>query len=113
MSGKLVRDRIGDIPWPDEASKQFLRPVRGGAEHDRLLMRKLPEELGEFLTAETFGESLSEAADVLEVMIAIIKRRHSDMRHDDLAHAIASRARRRREEVGGFDVGTVFEVRRD
>ena len=102
MGAKLVRDRIGDIEWVDGDSKRYLRPVKDSAEHDRLLTQKLLEEVGEFLATPTRNE----AADVLEAMLAILRRKHG---FPVTGTDICICALRKNRERGGFDGGLVWE----
>jgi hypothetical protein len=81
---KLVRDRIGDIPWPDtyhgepcgDQAKQHLGWVAPDSpEYRELLRLKLFEEAGELADADRRGDRrdvLDEAADVYEVLRALL-----------------------------------------
>ncbi len=74
---KLVRDRIGDVTWPDEANKRHLGQVDiGSVEYRQLLREKLFEEVGELADADRAGGKaavIEELADVLEVLVALIR----------------------------------------
>jgi len=106
MGAKLVRDRIGDIPWRDEASKAALRPVTDTEEYQRLLLMKLLEEAGELVAAQTFPERLDETADILEVLCSMLYV--FDARQDSL-NEIIEKMRQKHAERGGFEHGTAWE----
>ena len=103
MGARLVRDRIGTVPWGDEAAKAFLRPTRDRDEHVNLLIRKGLEEFGEVITAHT-DELVEELADMFEVLrtIAIL---NGFMMLDVEAAAALKRTR-----SGGFIEGLVWET---
>lgn len=92
--GKLVRDRIPEIVAA-EGGQQNVR-VLNDDEYARALLDKLVEEANE-LRAVTDSATLEEAADVYEVLLAILARHELDA--DDLPRAAASK----RQERGGFD----------
>jgi len=81
---KLVRDRIGDLPWPaiyhgepcGDQAKQHLGWVEPHSPKYRELLRdKLREEIAELLDADRAGQPgavLDEAADVYEVLRALL-----------------------------------------
>jgi len=73
---KLVRDRIGDIPWPDEDNKRHLGWVAPDSpEYRERLRLKLFEEVGELADADRYGDPgavLDEAVDVYEVLRALL-----------------------------------------
>lgn len=98
--GKLVRDRI---PESIEASgRRALTRVLDDAEYDAALLDKLLEEVDELRGARQ-EERLEEAADVYEVLLAIIGR--LGLEADDLAVAAA----RKRKERGGFEARLWWE----
>lgn len=108
MGARLVRDRVADNPWPNEADKALLRPVRDDAEHDALLVQKLLEETGELLKALVAGEHgdlLGEAADLFEVVETIVHRRTGSTRAD-----LDEIQQRKRGQIGGFTAGLAWEV---
>jgi len=92
--GKLVRDRIPEIVAA-EGGQQNVR-VLDDDEYARALLDKLVEEVNE-LRAVTDSVTLEEAADVYEVLLAILARQ--GLNTDDLARAAASK----REGRGGFE----------
>jgi predicted house-cleaning noncanonical NTP pyrophosphatase (MazG superfamily) len=103
MSGRLVRDRIGDIAWQDESGKRFLRPVKNKEEHISLLYRKLLEEVGELITAHTSSELIEEMGDVFEVLNGLISV--LDLDPESLRQVANAKFSYR----GGFTKGTVWE----
>jgi predicted house-cleaning noncanonical NTP pyrophosphatase (MazG superfamily) len=92
--GKLVRDGIPEIVAA-AGGQQNVR-VLDDDEYARALLDKLVEEANE-LRAVTDSVKLEEAADVYEVLLAILARQ--GLNPDDLARAAASK----REERGGFE----------
>jgi predicted house-cleaning noncanonical NTP pyrophosphatase (MazG superfamily) len=92
--GKLVRDGIPEIVAA-AGGQQNVR-VLDDDEYARALLDKLVEEANE-LRAVTDSATLEEAADVYEVLLAILARQ--DLNADDLARAAASK----RQERGGFE----------
>lgn len=67
--GKLVRDRIPDLIRADGRVPGVR--VLNGEQYAAALRAKLEEEVGELLSAGP-GEVLDEAADVLEVLLAMV-----------------------------------------
>jgi phosphoribosyl-ATP pyrophosphohydrolase len=122
---KLVRDRIGDVPWPDrypgdplgEAAKQYLGRVdTDSAEYATLLRDKLPEETAEVLEAAndglySAGEStklLGEAADLYEALLALLVNRGVATSRVRAAAYLDGAVNRKFAERGGFTEGTVY-----
>ena len=111
MGAKLVRDRMGDIPWQDEEAKKYLRPVRNSSEHFNLLHLKLMEEVGELMIADSphaMAEELGDIYEVLDAMVAFI----NELLDEDLAESNRVReiVRRKHQERGGFTEGLVFDM---
>jgi predicted house-cleaning noncanonical NTP pyrophosphatase (MazG superfamily) len=111
---KLVRDRIGDIPWDDEESKQHLGWVEpGSAEHRWLLLAKLDEEVRELATAIVGGDEpakvVEEAADVYEVLLGLLhvaaRKASHGAPHSWLAEVVATK----RVQRGGFFEGRTYD----
>jgi predicted house-cleaning noncanonical NTP pyrophosphatase (MazG superfamily) len=92
--GKLVRDRIPEIVAA--GGGQHNVRVLNDDRYERALLDKLVEEVNE-LRAVTDFATLEEAADVYEVVLAILAPHDFDA--DDLARAAASK----RQERGGFE----------
>jgi len=91
--GKLVRDRIPEIIEADGRVPE--RRTLTEEEYDAALLAKLQEELTELARAAP-ADRLEEAADIYEVLLALIAQAgHSP---DDLVRA----ADRKRAERGGF-----------
>lgn len=114
---KLVRDRIGDIPWPDgEAAKLHLGYVSvGSPERGRLLVDKLREEVSELVDAYRYGtpEAVTqEAGDVLEVLATLLWVDVAEVDpHAPVAERLAAAvdaADRKRAERGGFVEGRTY-----
>jgi predicted house-cleaning noncanonical NTP pyrophosphatase (MazG superfamily) len=122
---KLVRDRIGDVPWPDrypgdplgEAAKQYLGRVdTDSAEYATLLRDKLPEETAEVLEAANDGlysagecaKLLDEAADLYEVLLALLIDRGVATSRTRAADRLHESVIRKFIERGGFTEGTVY-----
>lgn len=108
---KLVRDRIGDFPWPDEQAKQHLGWVAPDSnKYRRLLRKKLFEEANELADAALAGDPyavLDEAADVYEVLRALLvagKVATPTFARQVLANAVA----RKLAERGGFFQGRTW-----
>jgi predicted house-cleaning noncanonical NTP pyrophosphatase (MazG superfamily) len=99
MSEKLVRDRIPEI-IEREGRVPEARMVSDPAEYRRLLRAKLLEEVDEFLA----DESLSEMADVLEVLRALARAHGWSEADVEAVRADAARER------GGFASGYVLRV---
>lgn len=122
MGARLVRDRIGDIPWKyGDDSKQGLRWVRGLNELNQLSLQKLLEECGEFLAAVANQEltegtdasdSIEEAADILEVLIARIRVIFATPypSRKEILNQIIVALDEKHEERGGFEKGVVWET---
>lgn len=92
--GKLVRDKIPDLI---RSSGRIPHVKRLSAEcYREALVEKLREEVAELASEQTRERALSEAADVLEVLIAITADHGATL--DTIVHV----ARRKREERGGF-----------
>lgn len=91
--GKLVRDRIPDIVAAG-GGRQHVRRL-DDADYAHALVEKLVEEANELRTAAE-PELLGEAADVYEVLLAILALR--DLNADALAQA----ARAKRQDRGAF-----------
>lgn len=106
MTTKLVRDKVGELPWRHEQAKAALRFVHDETEFVSLLRQKLLEEVGEFLEAGNDVDAIEEAADILEVIHAILARRsifapiEQVIREHD----------RKREQRGGFERGLVLNL---
>lgn len=107
MGVKLVRDRMGEIPWGDENAKKYLRPVKNKDEHIRLLYQKLLEELGELLACDEPTDAVEEIADIQEVLEALTDILEKD---PDVSPGWAHDAKvRKYAERGGFDKGLVWD----
>lgn len=108
MGKKLARDRIFDVPWRDEETKEgirrYTRPVADAEEHGKLLRQKLLEEVGELVVADSPDEFLDEAADVFEVLRALVMLAGFDMNH---FYEVADD---KRDARGGFSQGLVWET---
>lgn len=98
MGARLIRDRADQVPWADESGKQFVRPVKDIQEFNRLVIQKLLEECGELLAADTRQAIMEEAADVYEVLRAIVSSRGVD------PDWITTAALAKRDKKGGFGV---------
>ena len=113
---KLVRDRIGDIPGFGEAAKRHLGHVEVGShEYRQLLLKKLHEEVSELTDAFLFngpGQTLAEAADVYEVLLALLVARGWGDRLDPRNGAeirLDQAAEEKFIERGGFFEGRTFD----
>ena len=94
--GKLVRDKIPDII---RASGRTARVTTLPADAYRTALKeKLREEVAELTAADTADRVIEEAADVLEVLTAIVAV------HGATLDSIVDVARRKRAERGGFDM---------
>ena len=94
---KLVRDRIPEII--DEAGKDFAMRQERGSRLQDYAMRKLQEEVQEFVE----NPCAEEAADIMEIMSFICNRLGIHER-TILAETTAKRVRR-----GGFEMGFILE----
>lgn len=92
--GKLVRDRIPEIIEASGRSANVR--VLDDDEYDAALLDKLVEEVEE-LRAATPSERLEEAADVYEVLLAIVTRLGTD------SNGLSLAATQKRESRGAFD----------
>lgn len=97
---KLVRDRIPDII---RASGKMCR-TRELAPAERLsaLQTKLREEVGEYLATTSNPDAIEELADVLEVLLALVK-----MHGGEPADVEAVRIRKWKTR-GGFETATLL-----
>lgn len=98
---KLVRSRIPEIDRANGGHNQF-RPAPDTAELDRLLDRKLDEEIGEYRTATNPRDADHELADVLAVVRDIAVNR--GITFTELLDMEA----RKRHTHGGFLPGVVL-----
>lgn len=92
--GKLVRDQIPEII--QAAGRTAYVRVLDDAEYDAALLDKLVEEVAE-LRATTAEHRLEEAADVYEVLLAIVARQGGD------ATDLVAAADLKRCSRGGFE----------
>jgi predicted house-cleaning noncanonical NTP pyrophosphatase (MazG superfamily) len=93
--GKLVRDKIPDII---RASGRTPRVTTLGTHDYRTaLCAKLREEVAELLAAHG-ADVIEEAADILEVLTAIVAE------HGATIDSIVDIARSKREQRGGFEM---------
>ena len=88
---KLVRDKIPDIIRAD--GKTCMYETLSPEEYLRCLDEKLNEELAEYQESK----SLEELADLLEVMMAVVKARGYTWEQ------LAALCEKKRKERGGFD----------
>ncbi len=92
---KLVRDLIPSII--ENTGKNFHTRTLDKSEYKQELVKKLSEEMNEFLQAETDSDALEELADMLEVIHALTHVHHSNP--DQLEEIRINKA----EQRGGFD----------
>ncbi len=88
---KLVRDRIPEII--EKSGKKAIVEELGNQAYKKYLDEKLGEELQEYLT----NDSIDELADLVEVIIAILKYKGIDI--NDFENI----RKRKAEERGAFD----------
>lgn len=98
MTEKLVRDHIPDIVRAEKGSDPGFR-VAGRNEYRDLLVRKLEEEVGEYLAERT----MEELADILEVILHLAAE--AGLSPEELE--IIRRAKER--ERGGFQQRFVMD----
>ena len=91
--GKLVRDRIPEII--EASGRPAAVRVLDDEEYDAALLDKLVEEVDE-LRAAALEDRLEEAADVYEVLLAILDRISLDAAH------LTAAADAKRRSRGGF-----------
>jgi len=94
---KLVRDNIPDIIKKD-GKVPTVRIIKGG-EYEDALIRKLHEEVGEFLE----NPCVEEAADILEVLHAICALKDVDLK------TLEDVCQKKMEERGGFKQGIFLD----
>lgn len=111
MGARLVRHRLGDIPWKNEEGKQQLRTSTDPVELNQLLLQKLLEETGEFVAAAEFSEQATELADVLEAGISrlVISAAYQISRQDAIDYVL-NRLDDKYRTRGGFLQGLIWEV---
>jgi phosphoribosyl-ATP pyrophosphohydrolase len=113
---KLVRNRIGDIPWPDEDNKRHLGRVDTDTlAYRQLLREKLAEETAELAMASRGHDRdavLEEAADVYEVLLALLVvhgwGEGTDPRNE-VECKLDQAAERKYQERGGFFEGRTYD----
>jgi phosphoribosyl-ATP pyrophosphohydrolase len=113
---KLVRDRIGDIPWPDEDNKRHLGQVDiDTLAYRQLLREKLAEEAAELAEASRGHDRdavLAEAADVYEALLALLVVHGwgdgTDPRND-VECKLDQAAEHKYQERGGFFEGRTYD----
>ncbi len=108
MTKKLVRDKVDAPPWQYEKAKVAFRLVHSDAEFLSLLERKLLEEVGELLAADTEADAIEEAGDVLEVMLTYLARCGDGS--GDLS-MVVNKMLAKRQGRGGFERGLVLDLR--
>ncbi|UFU00752.1 nucleoside triphosphate pyrophosphohydrolase [Radiobacillus kanasensis] len=92
---KLVRDKIPKII--SESGKQYTIETIQEKDYDRLLKEKFWEETKELMDAATQEEFLQEAADILEVLHALIKL------NDATVEQVEKIREEKKRERGGFE----------
>ncbi len=92
--GKLVRDKIPDISRASGRTPRVTTPA--SREFQLAITDKLDEEVAELVAARTTDAVIEEAADVVEVLIAMAGERGAIL--DNILKA----AHRKRTERGGF-----------
>lgn len=92
--GKLVRDKVPDIIRASRRTPHVTTMAAGA--YRAALLEKLREEVGELIAARTTDVVIEEAADVVEVLIAIAGDQGVTL--DSILDAV----RRKRVERGGF-----------
>ena len=82
MGLKLIRDKKPDMEWDNPGAKSLIKFVADDKIFSALLLQKLLEELGEFVLEFVSGSTeetlLAEAADVVEVLRAILDNEEID-----------------------------------
>ena len=114
---KLVRDKIDKLPWDDEAAKRRLAVIDNATPRYRELLRmKLFEESGELAVASRANDRdavLEEAADVYEVLLAIVAAHMLPLAIGEVRAEAQLKLRTRAEikhfERGGFLEGRTWE----
>ena len=94
---KLIRDKIPEII--EASGKSYDIRVADKKEHKELLVKKLQEEVSEYLEAD----NLEELADIMEVLYALAGS--LGYSEEDLDN----KRKDKREERGGFEAGLVLE----
>lgn len=92
--GKLVRDLVPSLIAADGRAASVR--VLGDEEYDQALLQKLMEEAHEVCEAITPEQRLEEAADVYEVLLALLSKHGHD------STALTMEAARKREARGAF-----------
>lgn len=92
--GKLVRDKIPDIIRASGRTPHV--STLAGDQYRLALIDKIREEVDELVAAEKSDAVIEEAADVLEVLIAMVAEHGADL------DSIVDVARHKRTERGGF-----------
>ena len=100
-SGKLVRDRIPELIL-DEGRKPLVKKLTGEALLNALY-DKLSEEHEELLAASSVDAKREEAADMIEVLIALAGQFGCD--ESELMELVA----RKRADRGGFFKGLFYQ----
>ncbi|MRH41587.1 phosphoribosyl-ATP pyrophosphohydrolase [Aquibacillus halophilus] len=92
---KLVRDKIPEIIKED--GKSFTSKILSNEEYRDSLYRKLVEEVEELISTDSSSEVVEEAADVIEVIEALIKLNGSTIQEVEQVKAD------KKDRRGGFD----------
>lgn len=100
--GKLVRDGVPELIRKPGRTPHFV--TLSVAAYRDALLDKLHEEAAELSAAKTVESALEEAADVLEVLVAIAAE------HGATLDTIGEIAQRKREERGGFGMRRWLEA---
>ncbi len=119
MGAKLIRDKMLEIPWADESTKDMTRATHSWDEHMCLLIAKLLEEVGELVAI--FGPSeitqraskasaLEETVDVIEACLGLLVVRFGLSRAKAL-QVLQRRLADKYDQRGGFEQGMVWEPR--
>lgn len=99
--GKLVRDKIPDIIRA--SGRVPIQTILAEGEYRTALIDKLNEEVAELAAADDAGAVIEEAADILEVVAAIVAGCGATI------NDVLDVARRKRSERGGFDLRICLE----
>tara|TARA_B000000609_G_C23934202_1_gene220197 strand:- start:199 stop:471 length:273 start_codon:yes stop_codon:yes gene_type:complete len=79
------------------------RYVTSRDEHTLLLVRKVEEEVQEYLESSSYEEALEEAGDVYEVVKSLLSMKGISMKEAKKS------ARNKKEKRGGFKAGIVLK----
>lgn len=100
---KLIRDRIPEIILENEGVEADIREAMDDEEYIKFVLKKMHEEVEEFLDASTSEHVAEEAADVREIVDALLSVVNEHLaKYDVKDEQVASVQKQKNEKNGAF-----------